>query len=144
MTEATISYAARYQFVDYHKRTQRWACIVAHRRCGKTVATVADLVDAAVFNTKPNPRYAYVAPFFRQAKDVAFQILKDLCADLLAKGAAVVNESELRVDFPHNGARVRLYGADNYDAMRGQFHWLDALDVDLLKDGKPIDRSFLE
>jgi len=28
--------------------------------------------------------------------------------------------------------------------MRGQFHWLDALDVALLKDDKPIDREFLD
>ena len=30
------------------------------------------------------------------------------------------NESELRVDFP-NGGRVRLYGADNYHALRGSY-----------------------
>ena len=29
------------------------------------------------------------------------------------------NESELRVDFAHNGARIQLYGADNPDALRG-------------------------
>jgi hypothetical protein len=28
--------------------------------------------------------------------------------------------------------------------MRGQFHWLDALDVALLKDGKPIDRELFD
>jgi len=31
---------------------------------------------------------------------------------------ATVNESELRIDYP-NGGRVRLYGADNPDALRG-------------------------
>ena len=30
------------------------------------------------------------------------------------------NEAELRADFP-NGGRLRLYGADNYDALRGQY-----------------------
>ncbi len=30
------------------------------------------------------------------------------------------NEAELRADYP-NGGRVRLYGADNYDALRGQY-----------------------
>ena len=29
-------------------------------------------------------------------------------------------------------------------AVRGQFHWLDALDVALLMDGKPIDRDFMD
>jgi len=31
-----------------------------------------------------------------------------------------INESELRADFP-NGGRVRLYGADNPDRLRGLF-----------------------
>jgi hypothetical protein len=31
------------------------------------------------------------------------------------------NESELRVDFPHNESRIRLYGADAYDRMRGLY-----------------------
>jgi len=29
-------------------------------------------------------------------------------------------------------------------ALRGSYHWLDALDVALLKDGKPIDASFMD
>ncbi len=33
---------------------------------------------------------------------------------------------------------ARLY------AIRGTYHWLDALDVALLKDGKPIDASFMD
>ena len=37
------------------------------------------------------------------------------------------NESELRADFP-NGARLRLFGADNYDSMRGLY--FDAVVLD--------------
>jgi len=91
--------------------------IVAHRRAGKTVACIADLVDAAVRCKKKNPRFVYLAPFFRQAKDVAWQVLKDFVRPM---GEAVtINESELRVDF--GGRRIRLYGADNYDALRGVY-----------------------
>jgi hypothetical protein len=39
----------------------------------------------------------------------------------------------IRLQMKFRGARIH--------AMRGQFHWLDALDVALLKDGKPIDRE---
>ena len=38
----------REQFAPFHMRKERWACIVAHRRAGKTVACVMDLVDAAL------------------------------------------------------------------------------------------------
>jgi len=64
---------------------------------------------------KENSRYAYVAPTYKQAKDIAWDMLKASC--VLIDGV-VFNESELRVDFM-NGARIRLYGADNPDALRG-------------------------
>ena len=43
-----LGYRARREFVPFHRRAQRWSCIVAHRRAGKTVACVMDLVDAAL------------------------------------------------------------------------------------------------
>lgn len=115
-TEIDLGYAAREPFDEFHGREKRFACIVAHRRAGKTVAAICDLIDAALSCEKPNPRFAYVAPFFNQAKDVAWTYLKQYA--LKVPGAAV-NEAELRVDFPHNSARVRLYGADNPDRLRG-------------------------
>ncbi len=114
-TSVVIPYIERPQFTDYHNRSERWACIVAHRRAGKTVACVNDLVMGALTCKLPNPRYAYLAPFYTQAKDVAWGYLKEYA---LAFPGAVSNESELRVDFP-TGGRVRLYGSENYDRMRG-------------------------
>jgi phage terminase large subunit len=124
-------YDPRPQFRAFHGRKQRWAAIVAHRRCGKTVACVADLVMAACLSRKQDARYAYVAPQFNQAKDVAWLYVKRLSADI---PGAEFNESELRVDFP-NGARVRLYGADNADRLRGLF--LDGVLLDEYADMRP-------
>ena len=112
-------------------RGQRWACLVAHRRAGKTVACVADLVDAALRCRKPDPRFAYVAPFYVQAKDVAWSYLKRFTAPI---DGVKFNEAELRVDLP-NGARIRLYGADNYDRMRGVY--LDGVVLDEYADMPP-------
>jgi len=119
-----LGYRPRDQFVPFHKRKERWACIVAHRRAGKTVACIADLVDYALRDTSGNARYAYVAPLYAQAKDIAWSYLKEYAAKI---PRASINESELRVDFP-NGARIRLYGADNYDRMRGLY--LDGVVLD--------------
>lgn len=58
-----IPYKARAPFESFHLREQRWACIVAHRRAGKTVAAVNDLIRAALKCERPEPRFAYVAPF---------------------------------------------------------------------------------
>lgn len=105
--------------------------MVAHRRAGKTVASVMDLVDAALRSTKPDPRFAYVAPTYTQAKDVAWEYLKRYTAPIPGVQA---NESELRVDLP-NRARVRLYGADNYDRMRGVY--FDGIVLDEYSDMDP-------
>jgi phage terminase large subunit len=127
----SLGYAARSPFIPFHQRRKRFACIVAHRRAGKTVAAVADLIDAALRCTKPDPRFAYVAPFFAQAKDVAWTYLKRYVAPI---PGATINESELRVDLP-NKARVRLYGADNYDRMRGVY--FDGVVLDEYADMDP-------
>lgn len=126
-----IPYSPRAQFLAYHYRKQRWACVVAHRRCGKTVACVNDLIKGALICPKPNPRLAYIAPLHVQAKDVAWGYVKHYS---LAIPGVQINESELRVDFP-NGGRVRLYGADNYDRLRGIY--LDGVILDEFADMDP-------
>lgn len=110
-----IPYAPRRHFVGYHESTKRWRVIVAHRRAGKTVATINQIVRSALTCPHPEPRTGYVAPLYKQAKDVAWTYLKRFTAPI---PGAQAHESELRVDLP-NGGRVRLYGADNPDGMRG-------------------------
>lgn len=126
-----LGYRPRDQFATFHMREQRWACIVAHRRAGKTVACVMDLIDAALRCEKPNPRFAYVAPYYTQAKDIAWAYVKEYGAPI---PGAQVNESELRLDLP-NGGRVRLYGADNYDRLRGLY--FDGIVLDEYADMDP-------
>lgn len=126
-----IPYAPREAFRSFHERTSRFSCIVAHRRAGKTVATINDLIKEAITCQKPNPRFAYLAPYYAQAKDVAWGYLKQFTAPI---PGATTNESELRVDLP-NGGRIRLYGADNYDRLRGIY--LDGVVLDEFADMDP-------
>lgn len=125
------SYRARGAFKTFHERPQRWAVMVAHRRAGKTVACVAELVAWALGATRPDERYAYVAPQYNQAKDIAWSYVKILTADI---PGVDYNESELRADLP-NGSRIRLYGADNPDRLRGLY--LDGVILDEYADMKP-------
>ena len=123
-------YTPREYFRSYHARDKRWACIVAHRRAGKTVATVFDLLTCALGTKKANARYAYIAPYYSQAKAVAWDYLKRFSAPVAAK----VIESELSVEL-FNGSRVRLFGADNPDALRGIY--LDGVVLDEYGDQRP-------
>jgi phage terminase large subunit len=121
-----IPYCPRDQFTPYHDRKERWAKVVAHRRFGKTVGTLNDMIRAALTatRTQPPPRFAYIAPTYSQAKDVAWQYLKHFSSVI---PGLKMSESELWVEYP-NGARIRLYGADNYDRMRGLYH--DGVTID--------------
>ncbi|CAB4147916.1 hypothetical protein UFOVP1020_47 [uncultured Caudovirales phage] len=126
-----IPYSPRHAFVPYHETDKRWSVVIAHRRAGKTMAQVNRLIRSALTCPKPEPRTAYIAPLLKQAKDVAWTYLKRF--GLVIPGAEA-NESELRVDFP-NGGRVRLYGADNPDGMRGIY--LDDVALDEYADMRP-------
>ena len=114
--KVNLHFKARDQFLPYLNRTERWACVVAHRRAGKTVACIMDLIAAAVGHEGREPRFAYVAPTFAQAKDVAWSYLKEYTTKI---PGVEISESELAATFPHNGARIRLYGASNPDRLRG-------------------------
>lgn len=133
LTTIDCGYRPRLQFESFHKRQQRFACIVAHRRAGKTVACVNDLQDGALRCQNTRPRFAYLSPFLKQSKTVAWDYLKAAMDPLRVLGAQI-NESELRVDY-HNGGQVRLYGADNMDALRGIY--LDGVVLDEFADMDP-------
>lgn len=125
------AYAPRGPFIDFHNRRERWAVMVAHRRAGKTVACVADLIYGALLTRKQDARYAYVAPQYNQAKDIAWLYVKRLTADI---PGVTYNEAELRANIP-NGAQVRLFGADNPDRLRGMY--LDGAIMDEHADMRP-------
>lgn len=124
-------YQPRAAFLPLHERRQRWAVVVAHRRAGKTVACINELIHSALTTKRQAARFAYVAPFYRQAKQVAWDYLKAFSRPV---PGISINEAELRVDFP-NGSRIQLFGADNADSLRGLY--FDGLVADEYGDWKP-------
>ena len=125
-----IPYKPRSAFLPFHQRTKRWACLVAHRRAGKTIAAINDLIRAAVTSKSPMAHYAYISPYRSQAKSIAWDYLKHFSASC----AASTNEAELTVEMI-NGSKVRLFGADNADAIRGL--GFDGLFLDEFGDFRP-------
>jgi hypothetical protein len=123
-------YKPRDVFLDFHERQQRWAVIIAHRRAGKTVSCINDALWRAITEGKENARYAYIAPYYAQAKSIAFDYLMQFSESARVRH----NISELWVEL-FNGARIRLFGADNPDALRGMY--LDGVVLDEYADMKP-------
>ena len=110
---------------------RRFSVLVCHRRWGKTVMAVNTLIDSALRCTKLDGHFGYLAPQYNQAKSVAWGYVKRYGA--VVPGTKV-NESELSISFP-NGAKVRLYGANNPDSLRGVY-W-DGIVLDEVADMSP-------
>jgi phage terminase large subunit len=90
-----------------------------------------DLIDATLRSKKPDARFGYIAPTYTQAKDVVWTHLKNYTQQI---PGVELRESDLSVIFP-NGSRVRLYGSDNPDRLRGIY--LDGVVLDEYADMAP-------
>lgn len=93
----------------------RYRVLVCGRRWGKTTLAVNEAVFHAI---EHGGDIWYVAPTYRQAKEIAWRMLKQIYHALPKWWKRATNESELWVEF-RNGARVSLKGADNEDSLRG-------------------------
>lgn len=113
----TIPYTPRNWAKAFHDSGKRFSVLVMHRRAGKTVAAVNHLIRAALLNN--DTKYAYIAPTYKQAKNIAWDNLKEYARVI---PGVKFNESELRCDFL-NGSRITLFGADNPDSLRGITLW---------------------
>lgn len=115
-----------------HSRLKRFNSLVCHRRFGKTVLAVNQLIGSGLQCTLERPRYAYIAPFRKQAKDVAWDFLKHYSQPYRDLDP---NIAELWCEL-RTGARITLHGADNPDALRGLY--LDGVVFDEFGDMDPV------
>lgn len=126
-----LGYRPRAWQAESHRAMRRFTIRVIHRRGGKTVKAVMTLVSRALAAKLPQSRYAYIAPLLKQAKAVAWDYLKHYASKI---PETKVNEADLSVEFV-NGARVRLFGADNPDSLRGVY--FDGVVLDEVAQMKP-------
>ena len=119
-----------------YNELKRFNVLVLHRRFGKTVLSICEMIDRAFRNTKKNPQYAYVAPTYGQAKRVAWEYLKDFTRNI---PVASPNEADLRIDIqrPESEDKIRLMlmGAENPGGIRGIY--LDGVVLDEFAEMDP-------
>lgn len=110
-----------------HQNFKRFNVVVAHRRLGKTVCCVNEMLDRALKNGKKNPQYAYIAPYYSQAKRIVWDYLKEFTKNI---PGVKVHEGELKVEIKRRTDTIRFYvlGADNPDSIRGIY--LDGVILD--------------
>lgn len=93
--------------------TNRYVVVNCGRRAGKTFLVATKLTEFAATNPKSN--CWYVAPTYRQAKQIMWQMLREVVP---AHAIAKKNESDLTL-WLKNGSTIMLKGADNPDSLRG-------------------------
>ena len=91
---------------------RRFRVLVAGRRFGKTHLAMVEMLRAAC---GVNKRVWYVAPSYRQAKQIAWERLKEVTRPWWAERP---QEAELTVRLRWGGT-IALKGADQYDSLRG-------------------------
>jgi len=112
-----IPYKPREHQKAVHKNLKRFNVLVCHRRFGKTVLCINELLKKAMQNTLSRPRYYYLAPTYSMAKRTAWDYLKEY-TNVLPN--VTYHETELRADLP-NGARIQLLGCERPDSLRGLY-----------------------
>jgi len=119
MTTVVIPYEPRPLQRQVHEQMKRhrFGVLVCHRRFGKTVLAVNHLIRGALTCKKLRPRFGYLAPTYTQGKSTALDYFAHYSAPIPGR---VINQSELRVDFPNQG-QARIYGGDNPDSLRGLY-----------------------
>lgn len=129
-----------------HETLRRFNVLVCHRRFGKTVLAVNQIIHRAMSNSLRNPQYAYIAPTYKQAKRIAWQYFKDYTM-YLPNVKANSSELILYIDRPNrlnpvtgekepDVIKIMLIGADDPDDIRGLY--LDGAVLDEYAQCDPI------
>jgi len=91
----------------------RFRVLVTGRRFGKTFLAINEL---AKFASKPNQKVWYVAPTYRQAKAICWNVLKEKM--IYHKWVKAINHSDLTITLKNNST-ITLRGSDNEQSLRG-------------------------
>lgn len=120
VVEITTTYEPRPLQIEIHKSLKRFNVLVCHRRFGKTVLCINEIIDRATRNQRRNPQYAYIAPTYKQAKSIAWEYVKEFTRNF---PGVTYHEQELRCEIPRGDDKIKiiLVGAENPDSLRGMY-----------------------
>lgn len=127
-----IPFSPRIEQQEIINNLKRFNVVICHRRLGKTTLCLNLLVKQAL--SKPNQFCAYVAPTFSWGKGVAWSqpfTFKHYVRDI---PNVKIYDSVCMIEFP-NGSKIRIYGADEPDRLRGI--GLDAVVLDEVTQMSP-------
>ena len=99
------------------KDNHRFRVVCAGRRFGKTILSGEEILGKAIF--KDNQSIAYIAPTYRQARDIMWEHMKDRYRTIILD----INEARLEITLKtKNGktSKITLRGWESIESLRGQ------------------------
>ncbi len=106
MKRVNIPYNPRPLQKTFHDNAKRFSVAVCHRRFGKIVMAVNQLLRRILSSTLNQPQGAYIAPTLGQVKRIAWSYFRQFAG---AIPGARFNEAELRIDLS-GGQRILVVG----------------------------------
>lgn len=118
MEKIDLGYRPRKHQKWLHAQMRRFNVIVAHRRLGKSVYALNDMLDTLFRCSLKNPQGVYAAPTYSQAERVIWKMIKE---EIDKVPGVKKNEQKLRLDIPrkHDSIRFMLMGAENPGSLKG-------------------------
>lgn len=100
----------------------RFSVLVCHRRFGKTVFSINEMIHRLLKSEKHNPQGTYIAPTYAAAKRISWEYMKQYTPNI---PGTKFNESELTVYIPRphmkDHIKIFLLSSENYDMLRGLY-----------------------
>lgn len=121
-----------------HGCLKRFNVLVLHRRAGKSVFSINEMIDQGLRNNLKNPKYAYMAPTYKQASIIAWDYLLEY-TKLIPGFDSNKKDLEVTIKRPapwDDKISYRLLGSDNPDSLRGIY--LDGAVLDEFAQCDPI------
>lgn len=115
-------YTPREWQLKVHRELRRFSVLNVHRRGGKSILCVNQLIHTLLTCQYKNPFGAFIAQNYASAKRIIWQYLKDYTQNFIDVSA---NESELLLTIPRpwkgDKIRIQLLGSERPDSLRGLY-----------------------
>ena len=136
--EISTGYVPQFWQAEAHRSLKRFNVLVLHRRAGKSIFSINEMIDRGLRNDMLNPKYAYMAPTYKQAQVIAWDYLLQYTKNL---PSVSIHKKDLSVSIHRpppwdDKITYTLLGSDNPDSLRGIY--LDGAVLDEYAQCDPI------
>lgn len=135
--EISTGYTPRPGQAVLHRKLKRFNVLMLHRRFGKSVFAINEMIDQALRNNKKYPVYGYFAPTFNLVEEIAWGYFQQFLKEV---PGVEFNQQKLRIKIHRqqlgDHITIQLKSTDQLTAAIGKYY--DGVVLDEFQDTNPI------